>query len=56
MTNCKNCGAPLSNYICEYCGTNYSFEIKENEIDLEIKGGIGNKLLCKLNYGVIKLQ
>lgn len=25
MTNCKNCGAPLSRYSCEceYCGTEY---------------------------------
>lgn len=25
MTNCKNCGAPLSSYPCkcEYCGTEY---------------------------------
>lgn len=21
MTNCPNCGAPISNYKCEYCGT-----------------------------------
>lgn len=21
-TNCVNCGAPLKNHICEYCGTN----------------------------------
>ena len=23
MTNCKNCGAPLTNNKCEYCGTEY---------------------------------
>ena len=23
QTNCKNCGAPLRNYRCEYCGTEY---------------------------------
>lgn len=23
MTNCKNCGAPLNGYICDYCGTRY---------------------------------
>lgn len=22
-TNCKNCGAPLTSYKCEYCGTEY---------------------------------
>lgn len=23
MTNCKNCGAPITNGKCEYCGTIY---------------------------------
>lgn len=23
MTNCKNCGAPLTGCECEYCGTKY---------------------------------
>ena len=23
-TNCKNCGAVLHGYICEYCGTTYN--------------------------------
>lgn len=23
VTNCKNCGAPVHNNICEYCGTEY---------------------------------
>jgi predicted RNA-binding protein with PUA domain len=23
MTNCKNCGAPLTNGKCDYCGTEY---------------------------------
>ena len=23
MTNCKNCGAPLTGCECEYCGTRY---------------------------------
>lgn len=23
MENCKNCGAPLHSYKCEYCGTEY---------------------------------
>ena len=23
ITNCRNCGAPLRSYICEYCGTVY---------------------------------
>lgn len=23
-TNCKNCGAALHSYVCEYCGTEYT--------------------------------
>ena len=23
VTTCKNCGAPLHNAVCEYCGTEY---------------------------------
>lgn len=23
QTNCKNCGAPLTGCVCEYCGTDY---------------------------------
>lgn len=22
-TNCRNCGAPLHGFVCEYCGTSY---------------------------------
>lgn len=31
MTNCKNCGMPLSGGVCEYCGTRYDL------IDTRIK-------------------
>ena len=24
LPNCKNCGAPLHDFKCEYCGTEYS--------------------------------
>lgn len=27
VTNCKNCGAPLHDHICEYCGTEYENKI-----------------------------
>lgn len=23
ITNCRNCGAPMKGYKCEYCGTRY---------------------------------
>ena len=23
ITNCRNCGAPVRSYTCEYCGTRY---------------------------------
>lgn len=26
ITNCLNCGAPLSGSVCQYCGTNYGGE------------------------------
>ena len=25
LTNCKNCGAPLKNYKCNYCGSEYEY-------------------------------
>lgn len=25
LTNCKNCGAPLENYKCNYCGSEYEY-------------------------------
>lgn len=25
ITNCKNCGAPLKDYKCEYCGSEYEY-------------------------------
>ena len=31
--NCKNCGAPVLDGYCEYCGTDYG---KTREIQLEI--------------------
>lgn len=29
MTNCKNCGAPLTGTKCEYCGTEYAQKIEK---------------------------
>ena len=33
MMNCKNCGAPVLDGYCKYCGTDYS---KAREIQLKI--------------------
>ena len=35
LTNCKNCGAPLSSYPCkcEYCGTVYGTIDEMDELD-----------------------
>ena len=33
MVNCKNCGAPLTSHICEYCGTNYSIQYGDPGLD-----------------------
>lgn len=32
MTNCPNCGAPITSSQCEYCGT--SFDYLQKEIDI----------------------
>lgn len=31
MTNCRNCGMPLTGSVCEYCGTKYDI------LDAEVK-------------------
>lgn len=40
MTNCKNCGAPLSSYPCkcEYCGTVYGKIDEQDEAYLYADG------------------
>lgn len=41
ITNCINCGAPLKNKVCEYCGTRYeSSSLGERIIKLEVGGEI----------------
>lgn len=47
MTNCVNCGAILIGNVCEYCGTRYT----KNKIDIDIETNrytgelkIGNKI------------
>lgn len=33
MNNCKNCGAPIKNHVCNYCGSQHSYGIDvEDEI------------------------
>lgn len=42
QTNCINCGAPLKNQKCEYCGTEYYLDtlgqINEYKIKVNIMG------------------
>lgn len=42
LTNCKNCGAPLKDMKCEYCGTEYdyipSIDSMEQVIKINIHG------------------
>lgn len=51
ITNCKNCGAPLTNYKCKYCGTEYNqntinaYSGNGNIVETYIWGGIGNSLV-----------
>ena len=35
MTNCPNCGAPITEGTCEYCGTVFVDPYKEQMIQLE---------------------
>ena len=35
MTNCPNCGAPITKGTCEYCGTVFADPYKEQIIQLE---------------------
>ena len=35
MTNCPNCGAPVTAHICEYCGTTLSN--KHSSVDFDNK-------------------
>ena len=41
-TNCINCGAPLKNGKCEYCGTEYHLDslgqVKEYKVKVNIMG------------------
>lgn len=41
MTNCKNCGAPLHNYKCDYCGTEYEYIQEINDFKQVITLFIG---------------
>ena len=38
MTNCPNCGAPITGPRCEYCETVFDIS-KENELRIEIELG-----------------
>lgn len=43
MTNCPNCGAPITKGTCEYCGTVFVDPYKEKIIQLE------QEILCVKN-------
>jgi hypothetical protein len=32
-TNCRNCGAPLKNSKCEYCGSEYGFFYQDVKVE-----------------------
>lgn len=62
MTNCKNCGMPLVNGVCEYCGTDYrgdgitAWDINRGIIsfprDVEITNGSGLLTITHLDDGI----
>lgn len=43
ITNCKNCGAPLKDYKCEYCGSEYEYIQEINDFKQVIKSYIGGR-------------
>lgn len=45
-TNCINCGAPLTGYICEYCGTRYEDTATAYLVKIEI--GIRQREVARL--------
>lgn len=55
MTNCKNCGAPLSSYPCkcEYCGTVYG---KIDERDEECLYADGEVIARATSAGIITVN
>ena len=48
--NCSNCGAPVNESKCEYCGTNYN--VPETITDSKVK----NSTLDYTDYIATKLQ
>lgn len=56
MTNCPNCGAPITKGTCEYCGTVFVDPYKEQIIQLEQEIlRVKNDILLSglLNNGII---
>lgn len=43
ITNCKNCGAPLHSYKCDYCGTEYEYIQEINDFKQVITLFIGGR-------------
>ncbi len=51
MTNCPNCGTPISGSICEYCGTIfYDFSVLDADKPFWITIKYGNSLLKATVY------
>ena len=43
LTNCKNCGAPLKNYKCDYCGSEYEYVHEISDFEQVITLFIGGR-------------
>lgn len=37
MSNCPNCGAPITSYVCEYCGTVHDSKLINKSTMLKIE-------------------
>ena len=45
-TNCKNCGAPLHNGRCDYCGTEYETPMPTHRINFNVVHAKTETLSC----------
>lgn len=50
MTNCINCGAILTSYKCEYCGTEYEDRKPTNLANVMLSYGITTEQAMRIFY------
>lgn len=55
LTNCKNCGAPLKDMKCEYCGTEYDYIPSIGSMERVIKINI-NGVVRRFYIGKVEVE